>query len=93
MTKKYKLHCFRCGILFRNKEGVNRLDGKPYCAECEGEILTSRSEYEIYSYEERKFAEKYRREVEYCKKNNLPPPETPEEAELRRHLIRKYGEY
>ena len=36
MAKKYKLHCFRCGGLIYSKEDVCRVNGYPYCGECEG---------------------------------------------------------
>ncbi|GAH50831.1 unnamed protein product [marine sediment metagenome] len=53
MAKKYKLHCFGCGMRFNSKKEVHRVNGLPYCFECHGEYLQNEAMMEVYDYEMR----------------------------------------
>ncbi len=78
--KKYKLKCFNCGSKFNSKEDVHRMDGYPFCGECEGTWYENQAAHEVYEYE----MMEWRREhpgVDY------------EQWQIDQANIRKYGEY
>ncbi len=59
MAKKYKLHCFNCGVLFNSKKEVHRVNGLPYCFECHGEYLCDQNYGEIHEYEMKRWHDEH----------------------------------
>jgi len=80
MAKKYKLHCFGCGLLFKNKEEVRRKWGDPYCEVCYTEILIGIAESDAYDYEMREWQRKH-------------PGVDYEQYQIDQANIARYGEY
>ncbi len=78
--KKYKLHCFRCGYAFNNKEEVRRVNGMPICEMCEGDYYSNEAEHEAYEYEMMEWRRSH-------------PGVDYEQWQIDQANIRKYGEY
>ena len=79
MSKKYKLHCFGCGSLFYNKKDVCRIEGMPFCGECEGNYYQNKAAMEVYDYELEKWRENH-------------PNMDYEQYQIDQANINKYGE-
>ena len=80
MAKKYKLHCFGCGSKFHSKEDVRRMEGLPYCFECQGDYYSNIAEQEAYEWEMKQWREAH-------------PGQDYEQYQIDQANIRKYGEY
>ena len=73
------MHCFRCGYNFRNKGEVKRVNGLPYCDECEGIYYQNQAAMEYEDYEMMKWTENH-------------PNEDYDQWRIDQANIAKYGE-
>jgi len=102
MPKKYKLKCFYCGERFFDKTEVYRINGRPICGMCLGDI----SSVEQDAFEDARAAKKYSEAMKSYEKameewrkrgakiETMPSkPLTQEERELKNYLINRYGEW
>lgn len=94
--EKWRLKCFHCGIKVNSFPEFYRDWSGVYCFDCGQERMSDLSQTEYDAYEEDQIAREYKKELDSWKKHGSDPmtkPLDPEEKELKRSLIAKYGEW